>query len=299
MCRSVPIRFSLAALIATSTAFAGCGGVGGTGSEKKAASTNSSIAVIAPDEGVRFGLGWDTAETYQGETFRWADNDAKLIACPDSKHRILTLIIEPGPSLGSKQMALSVRSSAGAKQVIRVSDRRPLHFTLSRNRPLEVLTLHVASKELPVVNENRRLNFRLFSAALGVRGNCGSDVLPDGASLKIGTGWYPLESFAGETFRWVKNDARLLVLKDEPNLTLDADIGLGPSLNGKPLALEVRTPTGKVLSTIRVVTRSYVTLRIGRVNAGDILIMHAENRGIPFPGDPRILNFRVFEAYPA
>ncbi len=293
--RFVPI----AILLATNACSTGSGGFGGTTKPTPSPLAEPTARV---DEGmsgsVRFGAGWGPIETYNGATFRWASNDAQLIACPDSKHHVLKVELEPGPSLGSKEMKLAVRSSANASQLIRIRDRRTVQIDVGRLVPVSVVTLHAESKNLPVPREKRRLNFREFSATLGVAGNCGIDIVPDGESFRLAQGWYPLETFNGETFRWAKDAASFVMVRNMANLTLELEVGLGPSLGNKPLSLQLRKGSRKSpIATARAVAHSYVTLHVGAVRTGDTFVLHAQNQGKPVLGDPRVLNFRVLQAF--
>ena len=55
-------------------------------------------------------------------------------------------------------------------------------------------------------NDARILNFRILRIAVARQA---AEVVPVGSGYKVGTGWYPLETFNGESFRWVNNDAML------------------------------------------------------------------------------------------
>lgn len=270
----------------------------GGGGSVVSVSPPTSAPIFALGDGVRVGAGWGPIESFQGQAFRWAMNDAELITCPDSKHKTLTMQLEPGPSLGSKSLALDLRIGGRPDKKLIVSDRRPIVVELPSDEGTNLVTLHTVSKNLRVPHEPRLLNFRIFSASLGAPGNCGADIVPDGSPFKIARGWYSLETFQGETFRWVNNNAEILILKSAPKLNVEAEIGLGPSLGGRPLSISLRDAAGISIAKVGPIReRSHVIFQLGPVTQGEVLKFTVGTPSAHVPGDPRMLNFRVFELY--
>jgi GT2 family glycosyltransferase len=114
--------------------------------------------------------------------------------------------------------------------------------------------------------------------------------------VQLGSGWYPLESFQGEQFRWVNNDAVLYVgprSSNEEPLTLE--IAPGPGLGGAPLVLRVLDRRGRPIQTIEMQTRGIVSLDLPANKAEASYRLHVEGGGRTIPTDSRILNFRVFK----
>jgi len=118
-----------------------------------------------------------------------------------------------------------------------------------------------------------------------------------GAGVELGAGWGVLETFRGETFRWVDNDARIRVTGSQ---TGDVELSLvvepGPGAGGKPILLKVLDEAGRQVAAVRVERRGtvklFVPIESGKPNE---FRLHVDGGGKTAPNDARILNFRVFE----
>jgi hypothetical protein len=124
--------------------------------------------VVAAGSSIRLGNNWYPLEVFGGQTFRWVDNDAEIIVPPgDGQTHNLSLDLEPGPSMGSPEMSVSLLDQDGATiQHVDVQDRQsitlsvpPMTTTLD-----SVLRLHVTSPDVAAQNDPRILNLRVFSA---------------------------------------------------------------------------------------------------------------------------------------
>ena len=126
------------------------------------------------------------------------------------------------------------------------------------------------------------------------------DIVTDGNGIWRGDNWYPLEKQNGNTFRWVKNDAEILVSPNTGGKDLSIDLEPGPSLAGQALKLEARDSNGQVLLTKDVTHRETLRLRLAsqlQKAAGlSTISLHSLNGGGAIAGDTRTLNFRVFRA---
>ena len=81
---------------------------------------------------LQLGDGWGVLETFQNETFRWVDNDAHIVVAADQGGSyVLSMILEPGPGVGSKPFLLKVLD-AGGRQVSAepVQRRESVNFIL-------------------------------------------------------------------------------------------------------------------------------------------------------------------------
>ncbi len=123
-----------------------------------------------------------------------------------------------------------------------------------------------------------------------------NNALPDDG-LFVGHGWYTLETFAGDTFRWVNNDAELVVTsptgqRNQLRMSLES----GPGLAGQPFELRVLDETGQIVARTNVQGRQTVSIVLPII-AGQpaIFRLHVESGGRPTPNDSRTLNFRVFK----
>ena len=110
-----------------------------------------------------------------------------------------------------------------------------------------------------------------------------------------GGGWYTLE-FGDENFRWVNNDAEIVVIApgDSPEISLG--IAPGPGLSYQPFELQVLDENGQAVATAEVKGRETVEVALPLVaGEGQVFRLHVEGGGQQAaPNDPRTLNFRVF-----
>ena len=115
-----------------------------------------------------------------------------------------------------------------------------------------------------------------------------SEIISEGTPVRLGEGWYQAETSDGETFRWVNNDAKLVV--DRPH-RLALEVEAGPGLGGVPFVLEVRSEAGGGVQSVLAEGRKTVEVDL----AQGVYRLHVESGGRTYPGDWRTLNFRVFD----
>jgi putative methyltransferase (TIGR04325 family) len=130
---------------------------------------------------------------------------------------------------------------------------------------------------------------------------CGAPDMPGDASLPvdglfIGRGWYPFESYGGETFRWVDNHAEIIVTAASgvPR-RLCLEVEPGPGLGSRPCQVKMLGSVGTGLGTFDVVGRQTVTVDV-RLPPGSLGVLRLEvpGGGRAIGDDPRVLNLRVF-----
>lgn len=121
------------------------------------------------------------------------------------------------------------------------------------------------------------------------------------SSIRLGDGWGPAETFKGQTFRWIDNNAKLLVT---PGKSGDFGIGLlvepGPGIGG-PFVLKALDSTGRQVAAVKVDKQTTVQLLVpAEADKVNEFTLHVDGGGKATQGDPRILNFRVLrvEAVP-
>ena len=126
------------------------------------------------------------------------------------------------------------------------------------------------------------------------------EVVPFGAGFRIGRGgWYVLEEAEGAVFRWVRNDAQIVVT-DAGAASLELDVEPGPGLRFAPFALSVRDERGEELVNAHVAARRRLDIALPRgARVPYALTLHADAGGVAVPGYTRVLNFRVFHIPPA
>jgi hypothetical protein len=253
--------------------------------------------IIPTTNDVALGSGWGRLEVHRGETFRWVSNDAIVyVATLRRVDHQVQLQLEPGPGVGLKPFNLQVLDGAENRAKLSIRGRQPAVFVLPAGEPaVHALTLHTDDGGKSSPNDSRVLNFRVFKIAVS---RLAGDVLPPGSGYKLGTGWHQLETFNGESFRWVNNDA-VIEASASAKHGLRLELEPGPGFDMKPFTLHVLDSTGKPLATSEVRTRQHVEIELPKkVTFPTTLRLHVEGGGKTSPGDNRIMNFRVLEFDP-
>ncbi len=278
--------------------------------------TLAPIDIAAMDDGITLGAGWQSVEcNEEGAPFRWSRSGAEFLVEPrPGPARALRVEIEPGPGVKGRSFDLQVKDHRG--QVVAEGTvgecRQLLYITLpaGTDQPCEY-GLHVARDSRAQSRQIHPLDFRLFRLAWADRtadAAVGSprqsftaidmhmDIMPPGAGIELGRGWYRCELYEGETFRWVHNDAELdLQTLDGRPHSLSLEVVPGPGLDGKPFELRLCDESDRVVDRAMVLRRQWITLsaphKPGQVSTFRLRIDSDDAR---ISGDPRILNFRVF-----
>ena len=117
------------------------------------------------------------------------------------------------------------------------------------------------------------------------------------AHLDFGGGWYPLETYDGQTFRWANNDATIVVhapTTDRSRLQLDVEPG--PGEGGRPGVLRLLDSSGRELGSVTLGGRQTTSFPLKTSARSETYVLHIDGGGTQIPSDPRILDFRVFSA---
>ncbi|HEY5258354.1 MAG TPA: hypothetical protein VIJ12_08220 [Candidatus Baltobacteraceae bacterium] len=255
--------------------------------------TTGSIAqaqdIVSEATEIALGRGWYRPEVFAGTLFRWVNNEAQIdVATAHPVRYKLVLSLEPGPGVGLKPFDLDVLVDGSLLTTLKVRGKESLTVELPPSAPrVHRVTLRANGGGKTTPNDARIMNFRVFDIAVqrGAR-----DVLP--AHHRIGSGWYPLESAAGKSFRWVNNDAEISVSNPAGTERLTFDVEPGPGMAYKPFKLQVRGEDGKAISEIDVKGLHSVDVPLPK---GDLVVvkLHVDSQGTKIASDPRILNFRV------
>jgi len=120
------------------------------------------------------------------------------------------------------------------------------------------------------------------------------DIVDDTRDLALGKGWYLYETFGGQSFRWVNNDAEIVVKNPRTNLKdVWVELEAGPSLGTKDFILDVREKN-RVVQSIPISGRQGAVLSVPvRPGQPSTFTLHVNGGGKRL-AEPRILNFRVF-----
>lgn len=141
-----------------------------------------------------------------------------------------------------------------------------------------------------------RVKFIGFVSAGSVAESTAHDIVR-GSEIRLGSGWGVVETFRAETFRWVDNDAQILITPQKTgDFALSLAVEAGPGVGGK-CVLKALDSTGRQVAAVLIDARAaailYLPVEAGKTNE---FRLHVDGGGKKAQNDPRVLNFRVFEA---
>ncbi len=117
-----------------------------------------------------------------------------------------------------------------------------------------------------------------------------------GDTITIGQGWYSLEKFAGQTFRWVSNDAAFSIHSPKESAgEVALDLESGPGLNISGFDLLLKGPTGQIQKRHVAAGRHIIQFNARLAEGENTFQLHVGGGGRRSANDPRTLNFRVFK----
>jgi hypothetical protein len=257
--------------------------------------------VVAGGNGGILSLGshWGPYETYRNVSFRWVDNDAEIVLRGGTGETRVAIVCEGGPSLGRRSFPLRVLDAAG-RQVDHIvcngADRRA-EMLLPVGASATRFSLHVDGGGRRVPGEQRILNFRVFSLDDELAAAGGRDVVDPRGGVRLGDGWYPLEHYRGQTFRWMAGDGRVFVTADRASrATLRLLLEVGPSLGSRVAPISVHDRHGTVLVRTTLKGRGIVTVPLQLEAGENEFVVRVASPNARVPSDPRILNLRLFDA---
>jgi hypothetical protein len=247
---------------------------------------------------VTLGKNWGAYESFGGVSFRWVANDAQIEVHGNGLVRV-ALSCEGGPSLGTTAFPLRVLDASG-RQVDHADcagASRMVEFILPVRGQAQYV-LHVDGGGRPVAGERRILNFRVFSLdGGGTASGAGSDIVSSKNGVRLGSGWYPVERFAGQTFRWVQgSDAQFYVSADrDMDSRLRVLVQPGPSVGASSVSVDVRDGSGPLLTTASARGLQALNFPV-HLHAGEnAFALHlGPSRNVAVPHDRRLLNLRAF-----
>ena len=266
-----------------------------------AAPSRAADAIAGGNGGtLSLGANWGPYETYRGTSFRWIDNDAEIVLHGGAGEARVAIACEGGPSLGQRSFALRVLDGSRRQvdHVVCDGAGRRAEMLLPVGAGASRYVLHVDGGGKRVPNERRILNFRVFSIDDERGGGTGGDVVDARGGVRLGEGWYPVERYKGQTFRWMQNDGRVFVAVDgATHATLRMLMEVGPSVGARQAVVTVRDgtrPNALARDARRARRRDGAAAELQPGENELVVSTAGANKHVPH--DPRILNLRLFGA---
>lgn len=255
--------------------------------------TGKVTDIVDDANDLALGKGWYLFETYNGQSFRWVDNNAQIVVKnPHGAIKGVALELEPGPSLGAKNFALQIVENGKTVASVPVAGHQRVVASVPvRAGVVTTFALHVNGGGKRT-SDPRILNFRVFLVA-------DADIVDPGSGITLGNNWDVVERFDGRTFRWVDNDAAFTVTANAAKTQkLHIETLPGPGLGGTQLAIAVRNASGATVATINPNKKGIATFSVPVKPGANAFTLHVSGGGHKTASDPRILNFRVFSLTP-
>jgi hypothetical protein len=261
--------------------------------------------IFASDESIFRGNGWYTRETVHNKTFRWGTSGAEVFAGPAARGKVLNLDVEPGPAQAGHPLRLEVRDERNI--TLSSSDllaRSRVSVTLPDNLPSgqagHTLRLFAADASKPNGSDPRTLDFRIFRASLQTAAvpqvAVSQDIASAAEGIAVGEKWNALETYKGERFRWVDNDATFRI--SDPKAFPDGlaiELEPGPGITTLPMVLRIFDSAGRQVQAYEVAGRDRLVFPLPAGTRKDSTFrLRVDNGGKKISADPRVLNFRVF-----
>jgi hypothetical protein len=239
------------------------------------------------------GTGWHSYESSGENSFRWVGDNARLnVALLTHAPYDLVIEAEPGPAVGNKPFDLVVLEGGKEIATRKVVGREKIRIPLGSGKPtVRTLELKVANaaKALPAPGDSRILKFRVFRIGLVFA----KDVVAVTEGLIAAKGWYPIEQYAGETFRWAGPEVTIEKIKDAHVDSFVLDVEPGPGVDFGPLKLTVLAGD-KANGDFSVSVRERIVIPWPQGTDGNPVRLRVEGGGKTIATDPRVMNFRAF-----
>jgi hypothetical protein len=130
----------------------------------------------------------------------------------------------------------------------------------------------------------------------GLREPLPNDITPPNSGIYFGEGWFEVERYTIDHFRWMENCADLFLRVPRGGSMLVLEMEPGPGVGPPPQPLEVMDSNGKLIAEWTISGRTTVRISIPAAENGALrhIRLRVPDGGRPAPGDPRVMNFRCF-----
>jgi hypothetical protein len=124
-----------------------------------------------------------------------------------------------------------------------------------------------------------------------------ADAIPTGSAggLALGANWGPYETYKGVSFRWVADDAEIVLRGGSGEAQLAIACSGGPSLGQVTTALRVLDLSHRQVDHAECDGADHpATLLLPLERGQTRYLLHVDGGGHPVPGEKRILNVQIF-----
>lgn len=255
------------------------------------------------------GLGWYNLEASDDKPMRWVgDKPAEIVLDNvDKKHSSILLNLEPGPGCGGKPLTLKIYNKDLLLKEKVVTDRNNVEIQLPEeiyksNKEQIILKLVAETENAKIASDPRVLNYRVFNISFKGTESQQKTIIDKAFldKISLGNGWYPFETYEGKSFQWVgKEPAEIIYKYSDNNLgSIKLNLEPGPSCGKEPLKLYVYL-NDKLINENRLISRKIIEIDLKNYknnlkDGNNIIKLVPSSKNISVPGDPRTLNFRVF-----
>ena len=252
------------------------------------------------------------------QLFRWISDDRNGTVLIDlhgrsESSRYIYLCGESGLSVGFRTVEVSVfdadQKLAG---VIPIGAYNCHWLDISNYRAPFSLTHHEQGQIVSAI-DNRKFIYQImhigFSKtdtpeALPFKFTAAKDIVSlknisvtagGGVAILLGNGWYPIEEYGGESFRWVNTNAEIFISGSSSKGSLVIDAASGPSAGKETLQLSAVDAQGQIVGSCQLRERMKCSIPLTLDYTGKLrLLLRSDGEGHALSSDPRLLNFRVF-----
>lgn len=245
--------------------------------------------IVEPGGGVALGSGWSAVQLSEGRPARIVATTATLI-CGDAARasQIVIVCVEPVDPSTSPAMTISYGGMVLAHVTVYGSQ---LVRAVVPQTAADCRITVAASGGAPDGPALQVTSIRLYRSF--------GDIVLDRDRLGLGANWHPLEIFGGRAFRWASREVELHLLGGFDGRSLEFDLETGPGAADGPLTLRLVAEDGREISVRDVRGSQRVTFDLGETSAPAKLRLRAQGGGSTTAGDERVLDYRVFDIYPA
>ena len=244
---------------------------------------------------------WPPLQIQKDSLFREAGNFESIAVNPmGQSERALRFSVRPPAMTGPWGLAaLNEKLEIVAVSTVVKRQTVELALPLVPDR-INVFKLRMLEQRSPGAGGSVAVPFRIYCKDKHINMVHPPGLNPDdivSLGLRLGDNWYPLEHSSGEAFRWVENDAQIVVGRDwNEGANVLITLEPGPGTGGGPLEFQFIDQGGQIVTQTQVSARQDVRIVLpASAPRNSVYRLHVISGGRRAPvGEERVLNFRVF-----